>query len=170
MELFSANGYRGTSMAAVGRAAGIAAAAVHWYFPTKDDLFAAALSSIFGEARERVEADPEIGGNPRDELVGLLVAVEPYRMLHREAYERMAESESVRIAYERIQQWMEQRLFASLASRLPVGSDVGLIADAGHVLFEGILVSMRRLDRPIGDLFDLVADALVAIAATRVAR
>ncbi|MEV0342540.1 helix-turn-helix domain-containing protein [Nocardia sp. NPDC050713] len=170
MELFAANGYRGTSVAAVGRAAGIAPAAVHWYFPTKDDLFAAALTSIFATARHSVEADPELGGDPRNELVGLLVAVQPYRALHREAYERMADSESVRVAYEQIQRWLEGRLFAAIANRLPEGADVALIADAGHVLFEGVLISSRRLDRPIGDLIDLVTDALVASAAAKAAR
>ncbi|MEV0028410.1 TetR/AcrR family transcriptional regulator [Nocardia sp. NPDC050793] len=170
VELFAANGYRGTSVAAVGRAAGIAPAAVHWYFPTKDDLFAAALTSIFGTARESVEADPELGGDPRNELVGLLAAVQPYRALHREAYERMADSESVRVAYEQIQRWLEERLFAAISNRLPKGADVGLIADAGHVLFEGVLVSTRRLDRPVGDLIDLVTDALVASATAKAAR
>ncbi|WP_067840405.1 TetR/AcrR family transcriptional regulator [Nocardia lijiangensis] len=170
MELFAANGYRGTSVAAVGRAAGIAPAAVHWYFPTKDDLFAAALTSIFATARHGVEADPELGGDPRNELVGLLVAVQPYRALHREAYERMADSESVRVAYEQIQRWLEERLFAAIANRLPEGADVALIADAGHVLFEGVLISSRRLDRPIGDLIDLVTDALVASATAKAAR
>ncbi|MCP2321261.1 transcriptional regulator, TetR family [Nocardia amikacinitolerans] len=170
VELFAANGYRGTSVAAVGRAAGIAPAAVHWYFPTKDDLFAAALTSIFAAARATVEADPELGGDPRNELVGLLAAVQPYRALHREAYERMAESESVRIAYEQIQRWLEERLFAAISNRLPKGADVALIADAGHVLFEGVLVSTRRLDRPVGDLIDLVTDALVASATAKAAR
>ncbi|MGY1961475.1 TetR/AcrR family transcriptional regulator [Nocardia abscessus] len=170
MELFAANGYRGTSVAAVGRAAGLASSAVHWYFPTKDDLFAAAVTSIFATARDRIEADPQIAGNPRDELVGLLDAVQPYRALHREAYERMGESESVRAAYDEIQRWLEQRLFAVIANRLPKGADVELIADIAHVLFEGALVSMRRLDRPTGDLIDLLTDSLVATAAVKVRR
>ncbi|PEG33376.1 hypothetical protein CQY20_31120 [Mycolicibacterium agri] len=37
-ELFIAKGYRGTSIADVARAAEVAGNAVHWYFPTKDDL------------------------------------------------------------------------------------------------------------------------------------
>ncbi|TDD42426.1 TetR/AcrR family transcriptional regulator [Saccharopolyspora elongata] len=170
VELFVTNGYRGTSITSVGRAAGIAAAAVHWYFPTKDDLFAAALSSIFETARDQVEADPAIGGDPRDELVALLAEVQPYRALHREAYERMAESESVCAAYQHVHQWMEQRLFAAIASRLPEGADIDLVADVAHVLFEGILVSTRRLDRPLGDLIDLIIDSLVAAAIAKVPR
>ncbi|QXC46607.1 TetR family transcriptional regulator [Rhodococcus qingshengii] len=50
-ELFVTKGFKGTSVAAVGRAAGIAAAAVHWYFPTTDELFAAALEQLFTNAR-----------------------------------------------------------------------------------------------------------------------
>ncbi|RYF61886.1 MAG: TetR/AcrR family transcriptional regulator [Comamonadaceae bacterium] len=169
VNLFAECGYRGTSVAAVGRAAGIASAAVHWYFPTKDDLFAAALTSIFTTARERIE-DAAVEGDPRDELVALLAELQPYRALHREAYERMEGSESIRIAYEQVQDWLEERLFAAISNRLPSGADVELIAEAAHVLFEGILISMRRLDRPIGDLIDLLTDSLVAAAIAKSSR
>nr|WP_250775679.1 TetR/AcrR family transcriptional regulator [Rhodococcus wratislaviensis]GLK33324.1 putative transcriptional TetR regulatory protein [Rhodococcus wratislaviensis] len=168
--LFAECGYRGTSVAAVGRAAGMASAAVHWYFPTKDDLFAAALTSIFSTARERIEEDPAVAGDPRDELVALLTELQPYRALHREAYERMEESESIRVAYEQVQDWLEERLFAAISNRLPPGADVELIAEAAHVLFEGILISMRRVDRPTGDLIDLLTDSLVAAAIAKSSR
>ncbi|MHA4854330.1 TetR/AcrR family transcriptional regulator [Rhodococcus sp. MSC1_016] len=170
MTLFAECGYRGTSVAAVGRAAGMASAAVHWYFPTKDDLFAAALTSIFSTARERIEEDPAVAGDPRDELVALLTELQPYRALHREAYERMEESESIRVAYEQVQDWLEERLFAAISNRLPPGADVELIAEAAHVLFEGILISMRRVDRPTGDLIDLLTDSLVAAAIAKSSR
>jgi len=42
-ELFASSGYGGTSIRAVGAAAGVDAALVHHYFGTKDDLFLAAL-------------------------------------------------------------------------------------------------------------------------------
>lgn len=162
--LFVEHGYRGTSVAAIGRAAGIAAAAVHWYFPTKDDLFAAVIDAIFSEERARIESDPEIAGDPRDELVGALVAMEPYRGLHREAYERMDSSEAVREVYGRMQEWFDGHLLAIISSRAPEGADVGLIADTAQVLLEGLLISVRRLDRPTGALIDLLTDALVAAA------
>jgi AcrR family transcriptional regulator len=116
-ELFIAKGYRGTRIAEVGQAAGIASAAVHWYFPTKDDLFAVALRAVYS---------------------GLL-------------------------------QWLEDLLLQAISIRLPEGADTGLIADTAHVLFEGMLISARELDRPVGDLIDMVIDALVATAVAKLA-
>ncbi|MEV0464264.1 TetR/AcrR family transcriptional regulator [Nocardia tengchongensis] len=161
-ELFAENGYRGTSVAAVGRAAGIAPAAVHWYFPTKDDLFAAVVDSIFGETRALVEAEP--AGDPRDELVDLLVRMEPYRGLHRVAYERMDETEALRAVYGRMQDWLEERLLAAISQRAAASADLASITDLAHVLFEGLLISVRRLDRPTGELVDLLITSLVATA------
>lgn len=167
VELFRVNGYRGTSVAAVGRAAGVAPAAVHWYYPTKDDLFAAAVTSIFDSVRERVEADPSIGGDPHAELVALLSEAQSYRNLHREAYERMEGSESIRTAYDHVQSWLDERLLAAIAERNTGGVDIELVADAAHVLFEGILIGNRRLDRSAGELIGLVVDALVGVAALK---
>ncbi|WP_316574201.1 TetR/AcrR family transcriptional regulator [Nocardia canadensis] len=164
-ELFVGNGYRGTSVAAVGRAAGIAPAAVHWYFPTKDDLFAAVIASIFEAERARVEADATLSGDPRAELVALLVRMEPYRALHRVAYERMEETATLRAVYEQMRDWLEQRLFAAMSERAGGGADLASVADLAHVLFEGLLVSVRRLDRPTDELIDLLIATLVAAAA-----
>ena len=54
-ELFATSGYAGTSMRAVGAAAGVDAALVHHYFGTKDDLFLAALA---------VRVDPRVAMRP----------------------------------------------------------------------------------------------------------
>ncbi|WP_280343642.1 TetR/AcrR family transcriptional regulator [Nocardia neocaledoniensis] len=163
-ELFIDNGYRGTSVAAVGRAAGIAPAAVHWYFPTKDDLFAAVIAAIFETERAQVEADATTAGDPRAELVALLLRMEPYRALHRVAYERMAETASLRAVYEQMQDWLEQRLFAAVSRRVGDSADLASITDLAHVLFEGLLVSVRRLDRPTDELIELLISALAAAA------
>ncbi|MEV5200781.1 TetR/AcrR family transcriptional regulator [Streptomyces sp. NPDC053720] len=166
-ELFATRGYKGTSLAEVGRAAGVAANAVRWYFPTKDDLFAAALDHYVTQVRERVEADEDLAGDPRRELVALLLDMEPYRGLHREAYERIGDSEALAATYGRIQEWLEGRLLAAITGELPADADVGLIADTAHVLFEGLLVSVRRLDRPTAEVVQLLTEALTAAAAAR---
>ncbi|MET8543463.1 TetR/AcrR family transcriptional regulator [Kitasatospora sp. NPDC004799] len=166
-ELFATRGYKGTSLTEVGKAAGVAANAVRWYFPTKDELFAAALDRLFLRERERVEADPAIGGDPRRQLVTFLVDLEAHRGLHREAYDRMGESPALADAYSRMQEWLEGRLLAAVASRLPEGADVAPVADVAHVLFEGLLVSTRELDRPTEELVDLLMEALAAVAAAR---
>ncbi|MDH6678626.1 AcrR family transcriptional regulator [Rhodococcus sp. LBL1] len=166
-DLFAEKGYRGTSMAEVGRSVGIAAAAVHWYFPTKDDLFAAVVDDLFNGVRAQVEADPSLAGDPREELVALLTESQRFRALHREAYERIEESEALRAVYATMQDALEGRLLAAISSRLPEGADVALIADAAHVLFEGLLISVRRLDRPLEDVLDLLIDALAAAASAK---
>lgn len=162
--LFRENGYRGTTMADIARAAGIAPAAVHWYFATKDDLFAAALREVFLSVRHRVETDPLLAGVPRNELVAFLKENLAYRTMHREAYERTEASDELKDVYAQLQGWLDRRLLDAISSRLPDGTDVGLISDVAHVLFEGLLVSLRRLDRPIDDLIDLLIDALAASA------
>jgi AcrR family transcriptional regulator len=161
-ELFIAKGYRGTRVAEVGRAAGIASAAVHWYFPTKDDLFAAVLEQVFGEAIADVAASDRAA---RDKLEAFLSKTKGYRVLHRQAYERIEESEALRAVYQGLLQWLEDLLLQAISARLPEGVDTDLIADTAHVLLEGMLISARELDRPVGDLIDMVIDALVATAA-----
>lgn len=159
--LFAARGFRGTSIAEVGRAAGLAPAAVHWYFPTKDDLFAAVLGERLADERRRVES---AGADPFRQLVDFLTELEPYRALHREAYERVDESEAVRAVYLDLQRWLDERLLAVVADRVPEGADLGAIADVAHLLFEGLLISVRKLDRPVEELIDLLAGLLVLTA------
>ena len=164
--LFAERGYGSVSVAAVAKAIGVAPTAIHWYFPTKDDLLAAVWESIFADARTTVEKDPERSGDPRAELLGLLAIMEPYRRMHRETYERMEHSDAVRAAHFQMQDWLEQRLLAIVATMVPIGTDVSSVADLAHVLFEGLLVSVRRLDRSIDELLDLLLTAVVAVAAT----
>jgi AcrR family transcriptional regulator len=44
--LFLERGYHGTTMAAIGTEAGVASNVVHWYFPSKDELFAKAVEEL----------------------------------------------------------------------------------------------------------------------------
>ena len=166
-ELFTAKGYRGTRIAEIGRAAGIASAAVHWYFPTKDDLFAAVLERVFSEAIKEAEASDHA---PRDRLEAFLLKTQRYRLLHREAYERMEESEALRAVYLGLLQWLEGVLLQAVSARLPAGVDTDPIVDTAHVLLEGMLISVRKLDRPVGELIDMVIDALVATAVAKSGR
>ena len=47
VEQFLARGYSGTSMANIAEAAGVSRPAVYQYFSDKDDVFAAAFTSVF---------------------------------------------------------------------------------------------------------------------------
>ena len=53
--LFLEQGYDGTTIAAIAREGRIATNVVHWYFPTKDDLFVAALDSLQSEDLEEAQ-------------------------------------------------------------------------------------------------------------------
>ena len=44
--MFLEQGYEGTTMAAIAREAGVASNVVHWYFPTKDELFVAVMEVL----------------------------------------------------------------------------------------------------------------------------
>ena len=109
-----------------------------------------------GSRRRERARDPK--GVPLAEFKG-------YRVLHRQAYERIEESEALRAVYLGLLQWLEDLLLQAISARLPEGVDTDLIADTAHVLLEGMLISVRELDRPVGDLIDMVIDALVATAA-----
>ena len=44
--LFLERGFAGTTIAAIGAEAGVASNVVHWYFPSKDELFAKAMEEL----------------------------------------------------------------------------------------------------------------------------
>lgn len=167
VELFKTKGYRETSIVAVGKSVGIAPAAVLWYYPTKDDLFAAALHKLFSESRQHTETNPKIAGDPHAELTDFLEQMLPFRHLHREAYERIEHSQALRAGYDEMQQWLEERLFTIIYAHAPADVDRELITDAAHIFFEGILVSVRRVDRPIGEYIDMIADGVLGVATAR---
>jgi AcrR family transcriptional regulator len=136
---------------------------VHWYFPTKDDLFAAVLRRIFGEAMTEVEAE-EFDHSARDKLEAFLSKTQGYRVLHRQAYERMDESEALRTVYVQLLEWLEGLLLKAISDEVPQGVDTRPIVDTAHVLLEGMLMSVRELDRPVADLIDMAIYTLVATA------
>lgn len=162
--LFAEQGYRATSVADVARAAGLTSAAVHWYFPTKDDLFAAVLDHGFATASRRIETDPRTAGDPRAQLVDLLVRLQQFHNLHRAAYERMDESEAIHSAYMRINDWLDSHLLESVAVRRSGAAPTGKLAIAAGVLLEGALVTGRLRDLSVVELVDMLIDALVALS------
>ncbi|WP_207844358.1 TetR/AcrR family transcriptional regulator [Williamsia soli] len=162
--LFTEFGYRATSVAAVGRAAGLTTAAVHWYYATKDDLFAAALDQMFADTRREIEADPSIAGDPYGELNEFFETLAPFRSLHREAYERMDDSEALRAVYADTQLWLEERFMAVVADNAPHGADLVRMTEAAHLFFEGLMVSVRRIEKPASYYLDMTVAAVIGAA------
>lgn len=66
--LFARNGFDGTSTAEVARAAGVSQATVFVYFPTKEDLFRAAVLEPLAPSLQLVEALLGAPGSPRERV------------------------------------------------------------------------------------------------------
>ena len=166
---FEIHGYKGTSIADIAGDVGVNAGSIHWYFPTKDDLFAAVLARVAEESRESATAALVAGASPMDALAGVLASAERYRGMHIEAHDRVGESDAVARVHEEFHAWLDDLLLAVVRPRLPAGVDIEIVADAAHIMFEGLLGSTIPRDRPFEEIVQFLVDMLVA-AAPQVAR
>lgn len=165
---FETHGYKGASIADIAGDVGVNAGSIHWYFPTKDDLFAAVLAQVADESRASADAALAAGAGPMATLVGVLAAAERYRGMHIDAHDRVSESEAVNCVHQEFHSWLDDLLLAVVQPRLGAGTDSGLIADTAHIMFEGLLGSTIPRDRPFEEIVQFLVDMLVA-AAPRVA-
>ena len=161
---FENHGYKGTSVADIAGDVGVNTGSIHWYFPTKDDLFAAVVAQIAAESREIVDAALSAGQSPMDALVGFLSTAERYRGMHIEAHDRLGESDAVARVHEEFHAWLDELLLDVIRPRLQAVDDVGLIADTAHIVFEGLLGSATPRDRPFAEIVQFLVDMLVAAA------
>lgn len=83
--LFALNGYSTTNMSDVAKAAGVSHGTVFLYFPTKDDLFRAALVEPLQEAEQHFLYVAAMPGTPLERIqrmvrdqVGVFRRMEPY--------------------------------------------------------------------------------------------
>lgn len=83
--LFARNGFDGTSTAEVARAAGVSQATVFVYYPTKDELFRAAVVEPLAPSLELVRALLTSPGSPRERVATLAQAM-VYSFAREEAY------------------------------------------------------------------------------------
>ena len=161
---FETHGYKGTSIADIAADVGVNAGSIHWYFPTKDDLFAAVVARVAAESKESVDAALGAGASPMDALVGFLATAERYRGMHIDAHDRVGESDAVAGVHEEFHAWLDELLLAVVRPRLSTGEDIGLIADTAHIMFEGLLGSTIPRDRPFEEIVQFLIDMLVAAA------
>jgi AcrR family transcriptional regulator len=89
-ELFGAHGYDELSMAAIAREAGISKALLYHYFPSKRELFVAALAQGAEELRQRTEPDPALP--PAEQVAASVDAFLAWVDEHREGYRKLIES------------------------------------------------------------------------------
>jgi AcrR family transcriptional regulator len=161
---FETHGYKGTSIADIAGDVGVNPGSIHWYFPTKDDLFAAVVARVAAESKEVVDAALSAGASPMDALVGFLATAERYRGMHIDAHDRVGESDAVADVHEEFHAWLDELLLAVVRPRLSTSEDIGLIADTAHIMFEGLLGSTIPRDRPFEEIVQFLIEMLVAAA------
>lgn len=161
---FEAHGYKGTSIADIAADLGVNTGSVHWYFPTKDDLFATVMARVAEESRASVQSALAAGTDPTDALVGFLATAEKYRGLHIDVHDRLGESDAVARVHEQFHAWLDDLLLDVVRPRLGAAADVSLIADTAHIMFEGLLGSTIPRDRPFEQIVQFLVDMLVAAA------
>ncbi len=169
---FVEHGFRATSVSDIARDVGIASGAVHWYFPTKDDLFAAVFSNVIqtdkpgdanGEALQGPIPGVENGADPEAMLVAYLMDREPFKLLHHDAHTLLEQSEAVSQVHDQMHQQLNAMLLEAVANRAPQGTNLGSITDTAHYLLEGILSTPKR-KQSIEEVISFAVDALVAAA------
>jgi AcrR family transcriptional regulator len=114
-ELFATHGYDELSMAKLARAAGISKALLYHYFPSKRELFVAALTDAAEELRARTE--PEPGHPPAQQLALALDAFLRWVEDHGPAYAKLLRSASVpevRELVDEVRDRTAQRILAEL--------------------------------------------------------
>jgi AcrR family transcriptional regulator len=114
-ELFARHGYDELSMARIGREAGISKALLYHYFPSKRDLFEAALAQAADEHLSRV------GASGSASLVSSLDVWLEWIDTHRDAYlalQRSAGIPEVKELIERVREQTAQRLLTALGEQV----------------------------------------------------
>ncbi len=166
---FVQHGYRATSISDIAADIGIASGAVHWYFPTKDDLFAAVFARIVQDDTSGETSDPVMGAGAESkadseaELVAFLVEREPFKLLHHDAHALLEQSDAVAQVHDQMHQQLNTMLLNAVAEHCPEGTSLTRIANTAHFLLEGILCTPKR-EQSIDEVISFAVDALVAAA------
>lgn len=157
-ELFLRGGYAGTTIADISAAAGVAPANVYWYFPSKDDVFAAVMDRML--SRETRALEHELRGmDPLSMLVRGLDDMRAFRDLHRSMHSRLQKSVAVREAHDRLLTWIRNNVYR-VVDQHPGASDREMVADIIVTLFEGANVSDPP-SRPAIAMIPVLMEALM---------
>jgi AcrR family transcriptional regulator len=157
-ELFLKTGYEGTTMADIAAGAGVAPANVYWYFPSKDDVFAAVMDRMLGREARALEHELQ-GLDALSKLIRGLDDMRAFRGLHRSMHSRLHESTAVREAHDRLLDWIRTNV-NRVTDHHPGVNDRELVADIVVTLFEGANVADSPL-RPAVAMIPIVLDALL---------
>lgn len=160
---FLAQGYRATSIGDIAKDVGVANGAIHWYFATKDDLFAATFRSLVNSS---LDAESDSTRDPEQTLVDFLVEREPFRLLHHDAHALLDDSPIVAEAHDAMHEQLDELLLQALRNRLPDRLELGVVEDMAHYLLEGVMTAPQR-GKSIQEVLSFVLDGLAAASLAR---
>ncbi len=157
-EVFLRQGFDGTTVADISRAAGVAPANVYWYYPSKDDVFAAVMDRMLSREIRALEYELQ-GLGPLPTLIRGLTDMRAFRGLHQAMHYRMQESDAVRDAHDRFLSWFRGNVDRVLDEH-PDLADRAMIADIVVSLFEGANVA-EPSPRPAKEMISFVLQTLL---------
>jgi len=135
--LFLTDGYESTSMAAVGKAAGVAPNTLYWYFSNKDDLLVAILDRLVGRAMGQVASmqDQSLGA----QLGWLLGEFQQASKLISTVHSRLERSEKIREWHDRFHAMLDAMLVQQMVSKGMSRTRASVMATVGTYVVEGLL-------------------------------
>lgn len=148
--LFLADGYEATSMAAVGKVAGVAPNTLYWYFGSKDDLLVATLNRLVNRAMLRLAGmqDQTLGA----QLIWLLDEFQQASKLISTVHSRLDRSEKVREWHDRFHEMLDGMLVHQMVSKGMSRTQASVMATVGTYVVEGLLShphTSQQLDKVV---------------------
>lgn len=135
--LFLADGYESTSMAAVGKAAGVAPNTLYWYFSSKDDLLVAILDRLVNRAVTQLAGMQE--QSLGDQLTWLLGEFQQASKLISTVHSRLDRSEKIRAWHDRFHEMLDGMLVHQMVSKGMSRTKASVMATVGTYVVEGLL-------------------------------
>lgn len=172
--LFLEQGYDGTTMGAIAREAGIATNVVHWYFPTKDELFVAVMDAL--QRKDLEDAAVRLArSTPRPARADQVKVLTEFvsRRLDRHSliatlHERSQHSPIVAEFHERAHQRYAEGLRVALEHAPIKAAERKLVVDALISAIEGLIMH-RASKREARRMMSFLAERLVPSSDERVA-
>jgi len=135
--LFLSEGYEATSMAAVGKAAGVAPNTLYWYFASKDDLLVATLNRLVNRALLQLAGMQDLSLG--DQLRWLLGEFQQASKLISTVHSRLDRSETVRDWHDRFHEMLDAMLVQQMVSKGMSRTKASVMATVGTYVVEGLL-------------------------------
>ena len=137
-DLFMRQGYEGTTMAEIARAAEIAPNTIYWYFEDKDAILLAALERLVAQGLQAHEA--LVAGSVREQLEWILLRFEVAADLVATVHARIALSEPLRAWHAAFHERMDALLAALWCRHGAAPEQAKTLSMAATFLVEGLLV------------------------------